>query len=107
MQKQDKKRTKNEFIDEKDEITGESGQNFHMDFGFVRGSEFQIKQEHRPTITSIDGFNSYLIIVDRVTRYTRIFLTTSESPPINIAQRILEKFKSINKNITVQTDQGD
>ena len=53
------------------------GQHFHMDFGFVRGSQYSIKQEDNPTITSKDGYNSYLIIVDQASRYTWIFLTTN------------------------------
>ena len=77
-----------------------------MDFGFVRGSEYKIKNESGPTLTSIDGFNSYLIIVDRITRYIWIFLTTSKSPPIHVAQRVLNKFKSNNTHRTVRTDQG-
>ena len=40
------------------------GQHFHMDFGFVRGSNYSVKTEDGPTVTSIDGYNSYLIIVD-------------------------------------------
>ena len=36
---------------------GEPGQHFHMDFGFVRGSDYTIKSEDK-TITSIDGYNS-------------------------------------------------
>ena len=85
---------------------GVAGQHFHMDFGFVRGTGYKIKQEHAPTVTSIDGFSSYLIIVDRVTRYLWIFLTKSKTPPITIAQRILNKFKCKNRHRTVRTDQG-
>ena len=87
-------------------IDGYAGQHFHMDFGFVRGSGYSIKQENKPTVTSIDGFSSYLIIVDRVTRYLWVFLTTSKSPPITIAQKILNKFKCKNPHRTVRTDQG-
>ena len=90
------------LLSDDNKITGESGQHFHMDFGFVRGSEYKVKNETGPTITSIDGFNSYLIIVDRVTRYIWIFLTTSKSPPINVAQRVLNKFKSNNTHRTVE-----
>ena len=50
-----------------DVIKGEPGQHFHMDFGFVRGTGYKIKSEKQSTITNIDGFNSYLLIVDRVT----------------------------------------
>ena len=79
-----------------------------MNFGFVRGSEYTIKQEHRLRTTSKDGFNSYLIIVDQVTRYTWIFLTMSKSQLINIVERVLNKFKRKNKHCTVLTDQrGD
>ena len=35
----------------------------------------QNKARNSPTITSIDGFNSYLVIVDRVTRYTASLVT--------------------------------
>ena len=77
-----------------------------MDVGFVRGSAYKFKNENSPTITSIDGFNLYLIIVDRVTRYIWIFLNTSKAPPINVAQRVLNKFKSNNLHRTVRTDQG-
>ena len=45
------------------------GQHLHMDFGFVHGSNYTIKQETGPTITSKDGYDSYLLIIDRATRY--------------------------------------
>ncbi len=34
------------------------GQHFSMDFGFIRGKEFQTKDKEGRTITSIDGYNS-------------------------------------------------
>ena len=55
-------------LHDEDNIKGESGQHFHMDFGFVRGSEYKLKSETGSTITFIDGFNSYIIIIDRATR---------------------------------------
>ena len=82
------------------------GQHFRMDFGFVRGSQYSIKQEDNPTITSKDGYNSYLIIVDRASRYSWIFLTKSKQPPIALARKVLSKFKSTNPHRTVRTDQG-
>ena len=57
------------------------GQHFHMDFGFVRGSSYTIKQEDGPPITSKEGYNSYLLIIDRATRYMWVFLTSSKEPP--------------------------
>ena len=79
------------------------GQNFHMDFGFVRGSEFkQVKDGI--TITSIDGYNCYLIIIDRATRYTWIFLQSSKDSPLTPIKLILSKFKSTHPHRTVRTD---
>ena len=69
------------------------GQHFHIDFGFVRGSQFKEIKEGK-TITSIDGFNSYIIIIDRSTRYTWIFLQFSKDHPINVIERLLSKFKT-------------
>lgn len=54
----------------------------------------------------MDGFNSYLIIVDRVPRYIRIFLTISKSPPINVAQQVINKFKSTKSHRIVRTYYG-
>ena len=77
-------------------------QHFHI---VVRGSQFKIIKEGK-TITSIDGFNSYLIIIDRSTRYTWIFLQSSKDPPINVIKRLLNKFKTTHPHRTVRTDQG-
>ena len=82
------------------------GQHFHMDFGFVRGSQYTIKQEDGPTITSKDGYNSYLLVIDRASRYTWIFLSQSKHPPVATARRVLQKFKSAHPHRTCRTDQG-
>ena len=55
----------------------------------------------------IDEFNAYRVVVDRVIRYIWIFLATSKSPPVNVAQQALNKFKSKNSHRIVRTDQGD
>ena len=85
---------------------GQPGQHFHMDFGFVRGSEYRKSNKDGKTVTSIDGKNSYLIIIDRCTRYVWIFCSASKTPPIEAARMILEKFKSTNTHRTVRVDQG-
>ena len=58
-------------------VVGVAGQHFHNDFSFVRGSGYRLKIDDNKTVTSIDGYNSYLIIVGRVTRYMWTFLTSS------------------------------
>ena len=82
------------------------GQHFSMDFGFVRGSSFKLKDKTGKTITSIDGMNSYLSIIDRATRYMWVFPCKSKTPPLDIVERILNKFKCKNPHCTVRTDQG-
>ncbi len=82
------------------------GQHFSMDFGFVRGSQFKSKDEHGNLVTSFDGKNSYLIIIDRATRYTWVFLSNNKVPPIDAARKLLKKFKSTNPHRTVRVDQG-
>ena len=82
-----------------------TGQHFYMDFGFVRGSKYAIKREDGGTITSKDGYNAYLIIIDRASRYSWIFLTKSKHPPIVLAKKVLSKFKAKNPHKSVRTDQ--
>ena len=93
-------------IDATDTSYGVAGQYFHMDFKFVRGSSYSIKRKDQPTITSIDRYSSYLIIVDRITRYVWIFLTSSKAPPIHIAQKILTKLECKTSHRTARIDQG-
>ena len=82
-----------------------TGQHFHMDFGFVRGKEYNQKRGAK-TITSIDGKNAYLIIVDRATRLQWAFTTDNKRPPLEIIKNLLNKFKSTNPHRTVRVDQG-
>ena len=44
------------------------GERFVMDFGFVCGS-YKLKTENGPLVTSKDGFNSYLLIMDVYSHY--------------------------------------
>jgi dUTP pyrophosphatase len=83
------------------------GQVFHIDMGFMRGSDFTGKAEDGRIITSIDGFNSYLLIIDRKTRYTWVFLTKSKAPQPDLIKRFL----SLHGNKTtarriIRSDQG-
>ena len=84
------------------------GQHLHMDFGFLRGSAFSAKNKDGQLITSIDGFRSYLIVVDRATRYKWIFLTTTRHPPLKEIKTILTKYQTITDKLhcTIRTDQG-
>jgi hypothetical protein len=84
------------------------GQHLHMDFSFLQGSAFAAKTKDGQLITSIDGFRSYLIIVDRATRYKWVFLTTTRNPPLKEITSVISKYKHLTKSLhcTVRTDQG-
>ena len=85
-----------------------SGQHFHLDFGFVRGSEFKLetKKGKGPTITSIDGKNSYCLVIDRATCHIWVYISNSKEPPVEPVRMILKKFGSRNTtHQTVCTDQ--
>jgi len=78
-----------------------------MDFGFVRGSDFKTKNEEGRIITSRDGFNSYLIIVDSYSSYTWVMLSRTKDPPIQFVRKFLDTHKDRNcPVIRVRTDQG-
>ena len=108
-----KQKVTEEEYQEIDDIQGEPGQHYHMDFGFVKGRDDSYDITNNNTVKkkgkivkSIDGFQCYLIIIDRVTRYTWVFLSKNKQPPIATVQNLLNKFKSDNPNRTVRTDQG-
>ena len=84
----------------------EPGQHFHMDFGFVRGGDYCNKTKSNKTVTSKDNKRAYLIVVDRSSRYTWVYLTASKLPPIEETRLLLNKFKSTNPHRTVRVDQG-
>ena len=83
------------------------GQMFHMDFGFVRGSDFKVKEGDGRIITSRDGYNSYLIIVDKYSSYTWIMLARSKDPPLEFVRSFLANHMDKKGPMTkVRTDQG-
>lgn len=62
----------------KDTTPIQCGQHFNIDFGFMRGSGYCTTDEEGRTITSIDGYRSYCLIIDRLSRYTWVFLTKTK-----------------------------
>jgi len=67
------------------------GQNFGIDFGFMKGSGYCKKDEEGRTITSVDGYRSYFLIIDGKTRYTWVFLTKTKHPPIKLFEQFLKE----------------
>jgi hypothetical protein len=83
------------------------GQHFQVNFGFMKGSGYCKKDEEGRTITTIDGFHSYFLIIDRKTRYTWVFLTNTKKPPLSIFSQFLKEHgHPTAHNRTVRSDQG-
>ena len=83
------------------------GQRFHVDFGFVRGSDFRTTDGLGRIVTSINGYNSYLVIIDSFTRYQWIYLSPSKEPPIEFMQSFLDRYGLKEGTIrNIRTDQG-
>lgn len=73
----------------------ERGQHFYVDFGFMRASTFDYTQ-HDPAkdrvIQSYDGYNSYQIIVNKISRFLWVFHYRNKEPPIDIMGAFLTLF---------------
>jgi hypothetical protein len=82
------------------------GQHFHIDYGFMKGSGYCAKDEKGRTITSLDGYRSYCLIIEKKSRYTWTFLTKTKAPPIALLDTFLKEHGNPNaKHKTIQTDQ--
>jgi hypothetical protein len=90
------------------EQTTEAQRRYYMDFGFMRAST---SHYNRPGATSKqvvhfwDGYLSYLLIVDKATRYIWVFLTKSKTPPLDILNKFFTRFGHAHSG-SVRTDQG-
>jgi transposase InsO family protein len=87
-------------------LNSKPGEHLHMDFGFLQGSDWKKKDSDGRTVTSIDGYRSYLLIIDRATRYIWIFLTKTKQPPVSQVKGFLQRFKGLHRNATITTDLG-
>lgn len=84
----------------------EPGQVFQMDMGFVRSTKYK-HQEDGHLVTSMDGYNGYLVVVDRATRYTWLFLSRTKLPPLDLIKAFLHTHGSKTTSLKrIRTDQG-
>jgi len=82
-------------------------QRIYMDFGFLRASQADYSRPDKTkerVVTSFDGFNSYLLIVDEFTKYVWVYLCVSKEPPIELINLHLDKFNTNDEYI--RCDQG-
>ncbi len=83
------------------------GQHFNVDFGFLHGTDFATTDTQGSLITSIDGYQSYLLIIDKCSRYLWIFLAKTKTLPIDIVKNFLQQHGSPHtKYRTIWTDKG-
>lgn len=84
------------------------GQHLHADFGLACGSAFSALDKMERLITSKDGFRSYLVIVDRPSRYKWLVLTKTKHPPLKELRKVLERHSILTKslNCTIRANQG-
>ena len=86
----------------------EAGRGFFMDFAFLRASSVnytksRIKEDR--VVTSFDGYNSHLVIVDEASSYVWVFLLKSKEPPTQLVVDFLKLHGHKDGGI-VRTDQG-
>ena len=81
------------------------GQHLHMDYSFVRGSDWSAKTNDGKLVTSIYKHRAYLLIIDKHSRYIWIYLTRDKSPPLAQVEGLLTHLETY-KYATIMTDQG-
>lgn len=86
----------------------EAGQHLHIDFGYVCGSDWSKRDNDGKLVTSINGYRSYCLIIDRHSRYIWIVLTKRKTPPVDELRNLLPHLSTKVKNgyKTITTDLG-
>jgi len=88
-------------------VTQHCGQRFSIDFGFMKGTGYSTTDKYGHTITSIDGYQAYLIIVNRHSCFAWTFLTKSKAPPVEIITTFLKQHgQPTLAHKTIRTDEG-
>ena len=81
---------------------------FYMDFGFMRSSTSDYTCPNKSTdqvVSSYDGYSSYLLVIDEVSRCAWVFLTKSKDHPIDIVRAFLT-LHGHSDGGCIRTDQG-
>ncbi len=84
---------------------GIPGSRFHMDT--VRGYKYGYKGEDDHLVTSLDSYNSYLLIIDWANWYLWVFLSKYKTPPITTIKTFLSTHGATNTpQKLIRTDEG-
>jgi hypothetical protein len=81
---------------------------FYMDYRFMQASTADFSKRDKSkdhVVHSHNGFTSYLLIVDKASRYIWVFLTMSKDPLLDIEAEFMKQ-NSHEDGRCVQTDQG-
>ena len=84
------------------------GRHFDMDFGFLRASSadyIQPSVDSDRVVTSCDGYEGYLLIVDEHTRHVWVFLMRPKDPPVATAEAFLKRHSHVDGGM-LRCDQG-
>ena len=81
------------------------GEHFYLDFRFPRGKYIQ-KDEIGRRFTSIDKYNSYLLIIDHKSSYTWIMLAKSKHPPLEFLKQFFAHHSRKQGRQIITTDKG-
>ena len=74
----------------------------------MRASTANFSQRHKGTdrvVRSYDGYSSYLLIIDKASRYVWVFLTASKDPPLDLITAFLQQHGHKDGG-SIRTDQG-
>lgn len=80
---------------------------WYMDLGFLQALQFGYSRPNKTkdrVVTSFDGFNSYLLVVNESTKYIWVYLCALKEPPIHMTDLHLDQFGA--KSGLIPTDQG-
>lgn len=69
-----------------------------MNYSFIRGEKYLADDEKGLIIKSLDGYASYLIVIDEQKRYIWAFLSKNKSPLIATINKLLDMHGIHNKS---------
>jgi hypothetical protein len=90
------------------ERTDEAKQQFYMDFGFMRASTSTFYQPNKlqdQIVLSFDNFTSYLLVIDKTSRYAWVIFRGGKDPLLDIINVFLTRYGHTDGKL-IQTDQG-
>ena len=72
--------------------TTDHKQRYYMNYGFMHSStsDYSCPQKGKDRVVrSYNGFTSYLLIINKTSRYVWVFLTATKEPPLDIVSEFL------------------